>query len=147
MGIRPNIGQVNSKFGPYHLYVLKSIMESKTKKNKFLLSAIVLILICVVGFHLLLPFLGIAIAMTGAAWGIIVATIAFFSITALLFFMLPVLVIILLSFFAFGWAILAIALFPFLFPLIMPVFIILLFIAYISSATRRKNQRSDKPKH
>lgn len=109
--------------------------NSQTKK--ILLVAIALILLCVVGFHLLLPLLGIAIVMSGAAWGIIVATITLFAIAALLFFILPAILITLLSLFAFGWVILAIVLFPFLFPLVIPVFIILLVVAYFSS--RRKN--------
>jgi len=100
--------------------------------KKVLIVAIILILISVIGFHLLLPLLGIAIIMSGAAWGIIVATITLFAIATLLFFILPGILIILLSLFALGWVVLAIILFPFLFPLVVPVFIILLCIAYIS---------------
>lgn len=113
------------------------------KTNKVLLLAIILILLCVVGFHLLLPLLGIAIIMSGAAWGIIVATVTIFTIVALLFFILPGILIALLSLFALGWVILAIVLFPFLFPLVLPVFIILLFIAYIS----RRNRQPIPPKN
>lgn len=106
------------------------------KTSKALIVAIALILLCVVGFHLLLPLLGIAIVMSGAAWGIIVATITLFAIAGMLFFIIPGILIALLSLFAFGWVILAIVLFPFVFPLVMPIFIILLFIAYMTHGKR-----------
>ena len=109
--------------------------------KKLLVLAIILILICVIGSQILLPLFGIAIIMTGVAWGIVVATITLFAIGALLFFILPGILTILLSLFALGWAILAIVLFPFLFPLITPVFIILVFIAYFS----RRNQDRKPP--
>ena len=111
--------------------------------KKLLVLAIILILICVIGSQILLPLLGIAIIMTGVAWGIVVATITLFAVGALLFFILPGILTILLSIFALGWAILAIVLFPFLFPLIMPVFIILVFIAYFS---RRKSENHNLEK-
>src|SRR5258708_2909341 len=98
-------------------------MNTPQSTHKVLIFAIALILICVIGFHLLLPVLGIAIVMSGAAWGVIVATITLFAIAALLFFIIPGILIILLSLFAFGWVILSIVLFPFLFPLVLPVFI------------------------
>lgn len=99
---------------------------------KLLVTAIVLILLCVVGYYVLLPLLGIAVIMSAAAWGMVLATIALFTIAALLFFIIPGILIILLSLFSFGWLILAIVLFPFLFPIIIPVFIILLVIALVS---------------
>lgn len=108
---------------------------SKNHTKKILLFAIILILICVIGSQLILPILGIAMVMTGVAWGIIIATITLFAIAALLFFILPGILTILLSLFALGWVVLSIILFPFLFPLIIPVFIILVVIAYL---TRRK---------
>lgn len=111
-------------------------MNGNSTTQKILLIAIILILLSVIGFHLLLPLLGIAIIMSGAAWGVIVATIALFAIAALLFFIIPGILVLLLSLFAFGWVIIAIVLFPFLFPLILPVFIILLFVAYM---TRKKS--------
>lgn len=105
--------------------------------HKALIVAIALILLCVIGFHLLLPLLGIAFVLTGAMWGVIVATITLFAIAALLFFILPGILILLLSLFALGWVIFSIIFFPLLFPLVMPVFIILLFIAY----TARRNRK------
>lgn len=115
-----------------------TIEEKPVHIRKALTVAIILILLSVVGFYLLLPFLGIAIIMSTGAWGIVVATIALFSIAVLLFFIIPGLLIILISLFAFGWAILSILLFPFLFPLVTPVFILLLFIAYFIGRGKRR---------
>ncbi len=112
--------------------------NSSSSTNKLLIVAIVLILLCVIGFHLYSFIFGLALGMGAAAWGISVATIALFAIAALLFFILPGILIILISLFALGWVVLAIILFPFLFPLIMPVFIILVCIAFI---TRRKKSQ------
>ncbi len=113
-------------------------MRNFNSTHKVLTFAIILILLCVIGYYAFLPFLGITILMTGMAWAIIVATISLFVIASLLFFVIPGLIIIVLSLFAVGWVILAIVLFPFLFPLIMPVFIILLFIAFYSGRNRNK---------
>ncbi len=107
-----------------------------SQSKKILLWAIILILLSVVGFYLLLPLLGIAIVMSATAWGVVVTTIVLFAIAILLFFVIPGILVILLSLFALGWTIVAIVLFPFLFPLVMPVFIILLAIAYLA---RRRN--------
>ncbi len=120
-------------------------MQEYRTTHRLLIAAIVLILLCVVCFYTLLPILGIAVIMSGAAWGIVIATITLFAIACLLFFFIPGILIILLSFFAFGWVILAIALFPFVFPLVLPVFIILLFIAYMSRRHIPPVDKSDKP--
>ncbi len=120
-------------------------MQEHRTTHRLLIAAIVLILLCVICFYTLLPILGIAVIMSGAAWGIVIATITLFAIACLLFFFIPGILIILLSFFAFGWVILAIALFPFLFPLVLPVFIILLFIAYMSRRRIPPVDKSEKP--
>lgn len=98
--------------------------------SRALLIAIALILIAVLGFHLLMPILGITLAVSMAAWGAIIATIVFFCIAALLFFIVPAVLIIALSLLALFWVVVAVILFPILFPVIVPVFIILLFIGY-----------------
>jgi hypothetical protein len=104
--------------------------------RKALCIAIILILLSVIGSYLFFPLLGIAIVIGAGAWGLIIVTAAVFTIAALLFFIIPGILIFLISSFAFVWVILAIVLFPILFPIIMPVFILLLFLAYI---TRQKN--------
>lgn len=118
-------------------------MSKYNTAYKLLLAAIILILLCVIGFYTLLPLLGIAIVMSGAAWGMSIATITLFAIACLLFFFIPGILIVLLSIFAFGWVVLSIALFPFLFVLVLPVFIILLFIAYMSNRVKKPVEESN----
>jgi hypothetical protein len=111
--------------------------NNSTSIRRPLILAIVLILVCVIGFHIFLLFSGITIGIIGgAAWGIIVATISLFAIAGILFFVIPGILILLLSLFALGWVILSVVLFPILFPLVAPIFIILLFIAYASRRRR-----------
>jgi hypothetical protein len=101
---------------------------------KLLLIAIALILIVELGFHLILPLLGIATVITvgvlAGAWGIVVGTIVFFCIVGLLFFVIPGALILLLGLFALIWVIIAVVLFPVILPIIFPMLIILLFIGY-----------------
>lgn len=111
--------------------------------KQVLVAAVTLILICIIGYYIFSLFTGFALGMAAAAWGITVATIALFTIAVLLFFILPGILIILVSLFALGWLILAIILFPFLFPLIMPIFIILICIAYIIRRKRSNNSDTD----
>ncbi len=106
------------------------IIPQDSSFKKILLFAIALILICAISFFLIFPLLGIAFVMSSTAWGIIIGTIILFSLCVLLFFIIPGILIVLISMLAFIWVVISIALFPFLFPLIIPVFIILLFIAY-----------------
>ncbi|HVV69012.1 MAG TPA: hypothetical protein VHE99_08300 [Gammaproteobacteria bacterium] len=99
--------------------------------GKALCIAIVLILLSVIGSYIFFPLLGIAVVISTGAWGLIILTIAIFTIAVLLFFVIPGILVFLISSFAFVWVVLAIVLFPILFPIIMPVFILLLFLAYI----------------
>ena len=102
---------------------------------KLLLIAIALILIIELGFHLILPLLGIATVITvgvlAGAWGVVVATIVFLCITGLLFFVIPGALIFLLGLFTLIWVIIAVALFPVILPIIFPMLIILVFIGYM----------------
>ncbi len=104
--------------------------------RKALIISIALILISVIGFYFFFPILGIALVISAGAWGLVIATIAAFTIAVLLFFIIPGILVFLISSFAFVWVILAIILFPILFPIIIPIFILLLFLAYFRN---RKN--------
>ena len=100
--------------------------------------AILLILILVIGWHLILPLLGLTIAFTATVWGIFVATVVILCIAIILFFILTGVGVFILGLIAFVWAIIAIGLFPFLFPIIAPIVIIMLLIAYMIG--RRRNR-------
>ncbi len=108
--------------------------------KKAIMVTLLIVLILVVGFHLILPLLGITIALTAGvlagAWTIGVALIALLCIGIVLFFILPWVLVLAFSAIAFVGVILAIVLFPILFPLLIPLLVVLLFIAYIR---RRKN--------
>lgn len=111
---------------------------SRKKQNsiqKLIISAVIVMLISVLAFSVLVPLLGITLVMTGAAWGFMISTVVLFSIAGMVFFVVPGLLIFLISLFALVWLILVIVLFPLLFPIILPVFIVVLFIALI----RRKS--------
>lgn len=103
-----------------------------------LILAIIITLILVIGWYLALPLLGVAVVISAAAWGIVVATTVIFCIAAILFFLIPGIIVVLICLFAFIWLIVAIALFPFLFPFLVPLFIIMLVVALV----RRKRQDS-----
>ena len=102
-----------------------------------LILAVLVVLILVVGWHLLFPFLGASIALGAAAWGFVVATITVLCIAILLFFMLTGVGIFIVGSLVVAWTVLTIFLFPILFPLLVPLLVILLFIAFLS---RRKRQ-------
>lgn len=105
--------------------------EKNSTLKKALLFAIILIVVAVAGFYLAFPFLGIVIAMSATAWAVVVSTIVFFSVAVLLFFIIPGVLVFLLSVLALIWTGMAVVLFPVLFPIIVPVLIILLVIGFI----------------
>lgn len=101
-----------------------------------LLAAIVIIIVLVIGWHVLFPMLGIAVAITATAWALIVATVTLFSLAVLLFFLLPGIIIFIVCVLGFVWLLVSLVLFPFLFPFLIPLFVLLLFSAYVM----RKNK-------
>lgn len=105
--------------------------QQNSSHNKPLLIAILLIFLSIACFYLVFPIFGITLAITGIAWGILIGTIALFSIAALLFFIIPGILILGISIIAFIWVILAIIFFPVIFPVVIPIFIILIFLAYM----------------
>ena len=108
----------------------------KSKKTKTVLIITLLsILVLVVVWHIFFPMLGVVVAVGAGAWSMLVGTVVFLSVAVLLFFLLTGVGILILSIFSFIWVVFAITLFPFLFPLFLPLLVIVLFIAYI----RRKS--------
>lgn len=61
-------------------------MEQPNRRTFPWVLAIIIILLLVLGWHLVLPFLGLTLVVTAAAWGVVVATITVLSITIMLFF-------------------------------------------------------------
>lgn len=114
--------------------------------KKALIVLAIIILVLVVGSHLLLPLFGVVVAMTAIAWAFLVGTIVLFSLGVLLFFLLPWIAILVLCVFAFVWLVVAIALFPFLFPILAPIFIIFLFVAFMRRRSTKEQAKLDVDK-
>ena len=111
--------------------------QSQPRSRIFsLVMAIVIILAVVIGWHFLLPVLGLTLAITAGAWAVIVTTVAVFCIAVILFFIFGGAGMVVVGFVAVLWALLAIILFPVFFPIIVPLMIIL----FVIGLLRRKRQ-------
>lgn len=112
------------------------VKENKNSPLKKTILITLLVMLALVGaFHVLLPLLGIAIAITAGIWSVAVITILVICISTLLFFLLTGGGAFILGIFVFIWTVLAIVLFPLLFPILIPVFLLMLVIGLI---TRKK---------
>ncbi len=115
-----------------------TVKENKNNSSrKIVLLTLLIMLLLVVAWHVLLPILGITIALTASIWGIAIATIVLICVATLLFFIFTGIGAIVLGVFVLAWSILAIVLFPLLFPILIPVLLLMLVIALL---TRNKNK-------
>lgn len=108
-------------------------MEQPQKSGfgRSLLITIVVIFALIGMWHvILIPLLGAGLVVTAAAWALGIWVVVGLVMMALLFFILPVIGVIILAVFATVGVILSVVLFPILFPLIIPVWIICLFLAH-----------------
>lgn len=110
--------------------------NKKLGAKKVILFTLLLMLVLVAAWHLLLPLMGISMAITASVWGIAIATVVMLCIATLLFFVFTGIGIFILGIFVFVWTILAIALFPLLFPVLIPVLLLMLVVAIISRNKR-----------
>jgi hypothetical protein len=108
-----------------------SVKKNNSLKIAILISLLAM-LILIVAWHLALPLLGISIAVTGAIWGVAIATVVLLCIATLLFFIFTGFGIFIIGFFVFAWTLGAIILFPLLFPLLLPILLVMIFIAMMS---------------
>lgn len=108
--------------------------DKPRRVRKALFASLILLVVLVSAWLIFFPMLGIVVAVGAGAWGVIVGTVIFLCVAALLFFIFSGIGIILLSLFSLVWVIFAITLFPFLFPIFIPLLIIVLFIAYSRAA-------------
>lgn len=107
-------------------------VKKNNRINIAILSTLLIMLALIVAWHLMLPLLGITIAVTGAIWGVAVATIVLLCVATLLFFIFTGLGVFVLGFFVFAWTLAAMILFPLLFPLLLPVLLVMILIGIIS---------------
>ncbi len=103
---------------------------------------ILLLLAVIVGWHLIFPILGGIIAITAAAWFLIVGSILAFCFAVMLLLILSGTGIFVLAFIALIWTILAILLFPILFPILLPLFVLILVVSYFRRKQTDKSNRS-----
>ncbi|MCB1828388.1 MAG: hypothetical protein KDH94_08160 [Coxiellaceae bacterium] len=104
--------------------------EKKSSLKKPLLIALVVMLILLIGWHLIVPALGIAVVLTAAVWGIVLASVALLAIGILLFYVFSGIGIFIICGLGFLWFLGAIIFFPFLFPFLVPLLILLLFVGF-----------------
>lgn len=107
------------------------IERSPRRSKAPILIAILLIVILVVGWHIFAPMLGLTVAFTGAAGGMVIATIGVLCVSIVLFFILSGIGMLILGLIAVVWTLVAIVLFPILFPLLVPIVILLLLIGFL----------------
>jgi hypothetical protein len=97
---------------------------------KALFFTLLALLLVIIGWHLFFPFLGAVIAFTAGAWATLIASVIILCVAILLAFVFAGAGIFIFGIMAFVWVIIAIALFPIIFPIVAPLFIIFLFISY-----------------
>lgn len=93
--------------------------------------ALFILLLLIIGGHITLAlFTGAAVIGFGV-WGILVASVFFFSLSILLLFILTWAGAIAIGVIAAIWTVVSIILFPVLLPILLPLLIILFFVSYI----------------
>ena len=97
-------------------------------KNVFI--TLLLLLALVIGWHILLPLLGGAVALGAISFVFLSVFITGLCIAILLAFLFSGIGIFILGIFAFVGTIAAIVFFPIMFPILIPLFIIFLFVSY-----------------
>lgn len=108
--------------------------------KKVVLITLLAMLLLVLGFHILLPLLGITIAISANLWGIAISAIIIMCVMTLLLFALTGIAVFIIGLLATFFVILAIALFPLLFPILVPLLLMVLAIAHI--IRRKKHDKT-----
>lgn len=99
---------------------------------------LIIVLLLILGGHIALALLTGAVTISLTVWGLLVASVFFFCVSILLFFILTWTGVLVLGAIAAIWTVVAIFLFPVLLPVLLPLFIILFFVSYL----RRKQNPS-----
>jgi len=111
-------------------------VETSNSTSKIVLVTLLVILAIVLGFHILLPLLGIAIVISATMWGIAISAIVLISIAILLFFLISGIAVIFTSIGAAFFVVVAIIAFPLLLPILAPLLLLMLAVALLMK--RRK---------
>jgi len=92
---------------------------------------LIILLLLILGGHITLALLNGAVAISLTVWGLLVASVFFFCLSILLFFILTWTGVLILGFIAVVWTVLAAMLFPILLPILLPLCLILFFVSYV----------------
>ena len=95
------------------------------------LTTLITMLVLVLGFHILLPLLGISVIISANMWGVAITTVVIMCIASLLFFVFTGVAMILIGVCAGLFVILAVTIFPLLFPLLAPLLLLMIAIAFL----------------
>ena len=109
----------------------QAVKKKNTLKNVILIT-LVLMCVLVVAWHLLLPILGITIALSAGIWSVAIASIVLLCIATLLFFIFTGIGALLLGGVVFIWTVVAIILFPLLFPILLPILLLMLIVGLVA---------------
>ncbi|MES2141726.1 MAG: hypothetical protein V4471_02420 [Pseudomonadota bacterium] len=93
--------------------------------------ALIILLLLILGGHIALALLNGAVAISLTVWGFLVASVFFFCLSILLFFILTWTGVLILGFIAALWTVFAVILFPILLPILLPLLLIMFFVSYI----------------
>lgn len=111
--------------------------HSKSSTKKVILITLLVMLALVLIWQVLLPVLGISMAISAGLIGILVATVVLICVSALLFLVFSGIGIFIFSGFVFFWTIVAIVLFPLLFPILIPLLLLMFVIGYLARGKSR----------
>ena len=107
-------------------------INKSPKLKRVVLIALLLMLIFVIAWRILLPSLGVAIAISADIWGIAASSIVLICVATLLFFILTGIGIFILGAIVFAWTLFVIVLFPLLFPVLIPVLLLMLVVGFVA---------------
>jgi hypothetical protein len=103
---------------------------------KIVIATLLVILAIVVGFHILLPLLGITIAISAAMWGFAISAIVVISVAILLFFLMTGLALFFIALLAAIFVLVGIIVFPLLIPVLAPLLLLMVAVAVMIKKRR-----------
>jgi hypothetical protein len=105
--------------------------EQRHSLLKAFFIALLVMFVLVMGWHFLLFAFGITLAMTAGAWGVLSGVVTVLCVATMLFFVFTGVWVVAVCIAAILFVVGAIFMLPFAFPILIPVLIIMLFIAFV----------------
>lgn len=114
-----------------------------------MLKAFIIALLALAGIvvltHFFAPLLAGVIAVGTGLWVLLVLSIVAFCGVIMAIFVVPFVVIYILGVIAFAWLVLAISASAVMFPILMPLFIVLLFVIFLRKGRAKKIAQAGPP--